>query len=65
MKDFKAVLNRDGSASLYDAKDDPLEMRDLARDPKYAEPLARARAFHNEYVDRIVLHPKLRSFGKV
>lgn len=65
MQDFKAVLNRDGSASLYSAKDDPLEMRDLARDPKYAEPLRRARAFHNEYVDRITLHPKLRSFGKV
>ncbi len=40
-------------------------MRDLARDPKYAEPLRRARVFHNEYVDRITLHPKLGSFGKV
>ncbi|MHC4628730.1 MAG: sulfatase family protein [Planctomycetota bacterium] len=65
MKDFKAFLNQDGSASLYSLKDDPLEMRDLARDRKYAEQLARARAFHNEYVDRITLHPRLRSFGKI
>ncbi len=31
---------------LYES-DDPMEMRDLAWDPKYAEPLGRARAFHN------------------
>ena len=65
MEDFKAVLGQDRSASLYNVKDDPLEMRDLAEDPKYAESLRRARAFHNEYVDRIVLHPRFRSFGKV
>jgi arylsulfatase A-like enzyme len=65
MKDFKAVLSRRGSASLYNVKDDPLEVRDLAAEPKYAEQLGRARTFHNEYVDRIVLHPRLKSFGKV
>ena len=65
MKDFKAVLNQDRSASLYSVKDDPLEMRDLAQDPKYAEPLGRARAFHNEYIDRITLHPRLKAFGKI
>lgn len=65
MQDFKAVLNQDGTASLYSVKEDPLEMRDLSADAKYAEPLRRARAFHNEYVDRIVLHPKFRSFAKV
>jgi len=65
MKDFKAVLDQDGTASLYDLRNDPLEMRDLSRDPKHADVLRRARDLHNEYVDRITLHPKLRSFGKV
>ncbi|MHC4116436.1 MAG: sulfatase family protein [Planctomycetota bacterium] len=65
MKDFKAVFNRNRSASLYDLRSDPLEMRDLAEAPKYAEQLAKARAFHNEYVDSIVLHPRYKSFGKV
>jgi arylsulfatase A-like enzyme len=65
MQDFKAFLNQDGSASLYDLKNDPLEMRDLAENLKYAETLRRARAFHNEYVDSIVLHPRYKSFGKV
>lgn len=63
-KDFKAAFGRDGGASLFDLKNDPLEMRDLSRNPDYAKTLAAARAYHNEYVDRIVLHPKLRSFGK-
>ncbi|MHC4169369.1 MAG: sulfatase family protein [Planctomycetota bacterium] len=65
MRDYKAVLNQDGSASLHNLKADPLEMQDLSEDPKHAEVLRRARDFHNDYVDRIVLHPKLRSFGKV
>ena len=65
MEDFKAVFNRDGSASLFNVKEDPLEMKDLSENPKLAGVLRKARDFHNEYVDRIVLHPKLRSFGKV
>ena len=65
MQDYKAVLNRDGTASLYKLKDDPLEMRNLSEGPERAAVLRKARGFHNEYVDRIVLHPNLRSFGKV
>ena len=63
MEDYKAILNQDGTASLYNLKDDPLEMRDVSGDPKHADALGKARGYHNEYVDRIALHPKLRSFG--
>lgn len=64
-KDFKAVLYQDGSKRLYDMKNDPLEMRDVAGDPGYAETLREARALHNEYVGSIVLHPEFQSFGEV
>jgi len=65
MKDYKAMLNQDGTASLYNLTEDPLEMRDLSKDSRHTETLDRARAYHNEYANRIVLHPKLRAFGKV
>ncbi len=64
-KDFKAVLYQNGSKRLYNMKNDPLEMRDLAGDPGYAETLREARALHNEYVGGIVLHPEFQSFGEV
>lgn len=65
MKDFKVSFGQDGSTSLFDLKNDPLEMHDLSQNTEHAEALRRARDFHNEYVDRLVLHPKLWYFGKV
>jgi len=65
MKDFKVFFNPAGAVQLYNVKDDPLEMTDLAGSAQHAGQLEQARAFHNEYVDRIELHPKYQSFAKV
>jgi arylsulfatase A-like enzyme len=65
MKDFKAVFEPAGTMQLYNVKDDPLEMTDLAESAQHGGQVEQAGALHNEYVDQIELHPKYRSFGKV
>ena len=65
MKDFKAFFEPGGATHLYNVKDDPLEMTDLTESTQHAGQLEQARVFHNEYVERIELHPKYQSFAKV
>jgi arylsulfatase A-like enzyme len=64
-RDFKAIFYPDGGTALYNMREDPLEMRNLSTDPGYAKTLGDLRDLHNQYVGRIVLHPKYQSSGKV
>lgn len=64
-RDFKVIFYPDGSTALYNMRQDPLEMRNLAAGSAYAETVQSLRALHNQYVDRIVLHPEYQSCGKV
>lgn len=64
-KDFKAILYPDGNTALYNMPEDPWETKNLAANPAHAETLENLRIHHNQYVDRLTLHPNYQSAGKV
>lgn len=53
---FKSIIYEDRT-KLYDIQNDPLETKDLADDPKYAEIKRRHREHFREYVSRIEIYP--------
>jgi len=60
---FKSIIYRD-STRLFDIRNDPLEMRDLAGDPKYASVIRRHRENFREYLSRIEIYPGPPDFAK-
>ena len=53
---FKSIIYQD-STRLYDIKNDPLETKDLADNPKYASVKRRHREHFREYLSRIEIYP--------
>jgi len=53
---FKSIIYPDRTR-LYDIKNDPLETKDLADDPKYAAVRKRHRENFREYLSRIEIYP--------
>ena len=53
---FKSIIYPDRTR-LYDIKNDPLEMKDLADDPKYAAVRKRHRENFRQYLSQIEIYP--------
>jgi len=60
---YKSIIYED-STKLYDIKNDPLETRDLARDPQYTAVKTRHREHFRQYLSRIEIYPGPPGFEK-